>query len=480
MEACSQDTQKDLFPEGKEIFQWIKGLCQFPHRRTGSKEGRLAADYVKRQFEEIGLEQVTIESVPSAVFEASDCSLMVRNIDIPCFMLNGTLHPEEFGEFEAGPLCQDTEIVYLGEGREADFQDVNVQGKIVLCDCPWFEMDEDAYRINWCETEGILYDPDHEKRTKLKKYDSYSPNSWPYNYIMAQKKGAAGFVGVLNNYFRDGINWSEDYSEIAQSQGCESFSIPGLWIGTDAFQKLKPLLNDGWAPASMRMKTVYKKGFAQNVSGTLPGLTDEIILVHSHHDAVFTGAVQDASGMSEVLALAKYFAKLPIERRGKTLVFAGFDGHYTDYAGHKDFIASRLERGDNIILDCVIEHIGKEVGLGADNSPVARDMPEIRLIYTTDVADRVRMVSDAVKRNDIKRSVILPVSPYVDKGGTYEFQQDEVISDAYYSHINGIPVISMLSPQMYLFHPMDTPEMVPQEELRPIGIMFAELIHKTL
>lgn len=480
MESYSQGLQKESFPTDKEIFQWIEELCQFPHRRTGSAEGRMAADYVKRQFEEIGLEQVAIEAAPSAVFEASDCSLTVRGMDIPCFMLNGTLHPEEFGEFEAGRPCQDTEVIYLGEGREEDFADVDVRGKIVLCDCPWFGTDEDTYRISWCETEGILYDPDRKKREKLKKYDSYSPNSWPYNYIMAQKKGAVGFVGVLNNYFRDGINWSEDYSEIALSQGCESFSIPGLWIGTDAFQKLAPLLKDRQAPASMTMRTVYKKGFAQNVSGTLQGLTDEIILVHSHYDAVFTGAVQDASGMSEVFALAKYFAGLPIEQRRKTLVFAGFDGHYTDYAGHKSFIASHLAKGNKIILDCVIEHIGKEVGIGADHSPVVRDVPEIRLIYTTDVEDRVKMVSDAVRRNHIKRSVILPVSPYEDSGKAYEFHQDEVISDAYYSHINGIPVISMLSPQMYLFHPMDTPEMVPKEELRPIGIMFAELIHETL
>ena len=467
------------FPKQEEIFGWIEGLCRFPHRRTGSPESRAAQEYLKEQFEKIGLQKITVESVPSVNFDVKDWSLQVEGQDIPCFMINGTLHPETKGEFEAGPRCRDTEIIYLGEGRPEDFEGIDVKGKIVLCDCPWFEADEDTYAETWCATEGIVYDPDRDKRKKLRKTDSYSPNAWPYNYFAAQKLGAVGFVGILNDYFSDGINWNEDYSELAASQGCDAMAIPGLWIGTDAAVILKGLLKDIRAKASMGMKTMYKDGTATNVWGVLPGMSDEAVLVHSHYDAVFTGAVQDASGMSEVLAVAEYFAGLPKEKRPKTMIFAGLDGHYTDYAGHQAFIEKRLEEGTKILCDFVIEHIGKEVGLGERNEPVVSDEAEIRLIYVTDTKGLVDIVRQAVQENDIKRTIVLPVSPQAGVNrGTYEFAQDEVISDAYYSCINGIPIVSMLSPQMYLFHPMDRPDMVPKDQLVPVGVTFAEVIQE--
>lgn len=468
---------KELIPDQQEIFSWILDLCKTPHRRTGTVEGEQAAKYIKIKFEEIGLSDVCVQRVDSANFDIDEYSLTVNGEDIPAFMINGTLHPHEFGDFTTGKECENAELIFLGEGRKADFDGVDVKGKIVVCECPWFEMDEKIYAETWCRDGGFMYDPDAEKREKLRKTDSYSPNAWPYNYIMAQKKGAVGFVGVLKDYFEDGINWSEDYSEIALSEGCKSFDIPGLWIGVTAFDKIRTHLDKKGAKATLKMHAVYMKGFAQNVYGMLPGESEKAILIHSHYDAVFNGAVQDASGMSEVLAIAKYFSQLPIEKRHFTMIFAGFDGHYTDYAGHKAFIKKLKDEKKEVLCDFVIEHIGKEVGLGDGNKPVIADVPEVRLLYVSKTGDLPEIVKENVIDHDAKRTIILPVDKYeVPKNGLYEFQQDEVISDAYYSHIGGIPIISMLSPQLYLFHPMDTPEMIPKEELGLIASLFVSII----
>ena len=465
------------FPSEEKIFTWIKELCRFPHRRTGSPESLEAMEYIRHEFEKIGLEDIHVEEAESATYEIKEYSLNVNGADIPCFPINGTMHPEEFGQFKTGPECRGAELVYLHEGREADFEGVDVKGKIVLCHCPWFDMDENEYAENWCSKEAFVYDPDKDGRESLRKTDSYSPNSWPYNYIMAQKKGAAGFVGILDDYFRDGISWNEDYSEIAEAEGCEKFAIPGMWIGTDAFGILREKLQDDEITADMELELHYNRGRARDIMGYLPGMTDELMIVHSHYDAVFTGAVQDASGMSEVLALAEYFSKVPKEERRYTMIFAGLDGHYTDYAGHKLFVRKRLEENRNIVCDMVIEHIGKEVGLGQDNEPAVREEPELRLLYVTDVDDNVNIVKDAIVRNDIKRTILMPVSRKEPNNDLYVFSQDEVISDGYYSDINGIPIISLLSPEMYLFHPMDTPDMIPVKELVPVGVTYAEIIH---
>ena len=50
---------RENFPKQEEIFGWIEGLCRFPHRRTGSPESRAAQEYLKEQFEKIGLQAVS-------------------------------------------------------------------------------------------------------------------------------------------------------------------------------------------------------------------------------------------------------------------------------------------------------------------------------------------------------------------------------------------------------------------------------------
>ena len=466
----------DSFPSNDRIFNWIEEMCRLPHRRTGTPEGMQSAQYLSDQFQKIGLSDIRIEEVNGTCFDPIRYELNVDNADYPAFVINGTLHKKPFGIFETGEECVETEIIYLGEGRSADFEDVDVAGKIVMCDCPWFDMDECTYAEEWCSEQAIIYDPDADKRQPLRKTDSYSPNSWPYNYITAQKKGAAGFIGVLNDFFEDGINWSEDYEEIGIAHGCDRFQIPGLWIGITAADKIKKTLTDN-SKATMKVKVNYFEGKARNVVGVLPGKTDEIILVHSHHDAVFTGAVQDASGMSEVLALADFFSSVPEEMRKKTMLFAGFDGHYTDYAGHKAFVNQLKTSGRKIVADVVIEHIGKDVGIDEDNRPVVREEPDIRLLYVSKDEGLVKEVDRVVRDGDLRRTIIMPIKDYVPpENGLYEFQSDEVISDAYYSHLAGFPIVSMLSPQMYLFHPMDTPDMIPKGELAKVGKAFAEII----
>lgn len=470
-----------LFPQTEEIFRWIEDFSALPHRRTGTKEGEKSAQYVAQKFKSFGLADVRIEHYPALSFEPITYSLTVAGEELPCFFINGTLRKAESGVFATGKNCLDKEIVYLGEGRKEDFENVDVKDKIVICDCPWFNMDEDAYATEWCQSEAFVYDPDAGKREKRWKTDSYSPNAWPYNYLYAYDGGAAGFIGILVSYFDDGINWNEDYSEILMKYGHEYMELPGLWVGKSCGERIKKMIEDSPEPvkASIVYECAYEMRDSNNAVGVLPGKSSDTILIHSHHDAVFRGAVQDASGMSEVFALAKYFAQIPFEKREKTLLFAGLDGHYTDYGGHQGFLKKRKEEGTNIILDVVIEHIGKEVAIGEGNKPLVMEEPELRLMYVSGGKVLEGLAKAHIVKNDLRRMVMLPVGPAESREGElYEFQQDEVISDAFWSHQHGCKIISMLSPQMYLFHPMDTPEMIPQEELRPVGVAFAEIVER--
>ena len=70
-----------------------------------------------------------------------------------------------------------------------------------------------------------------------------------------------------------------------------------------------------------------------NVWGVLPGMTDEKIIVVAHRDGYFEAAGDNASGMATMLGLAEYFAKVPKEKRRRTIEFIGTTGHHATSLG---------------------------------------------------------------------------------------------------------------------------------------------------
>ena len=288
--------------------------------------------------------------------------------------------------------------------------------------------------------------------------------------------GASGFVGILENYYDDPYWYSEDYTDIGKPLGFEYMSLPALWISRSSGNELKEKFkSQGKLNGNLKLSSTYSYKKALNISGKLPGKSPDIILTHSHHDAVFAGAVQDASGISEMLALAKYFSQIPETDREKTMMFAATDTHYTDYNGHVEFIRQRRYNGENLILDLAIEHIGEETYFDDDYNEIKTGEAEARLVYITRQSGLYDDVVSAFKRNNLKQAVFYQVDLRDDLDAEYEFHEDEVISDAYYFNESGTPVVSMVSSEMYIFHPSDTPKRIPKNQLEPVGRAFAEI-----
>lgn len=465
---------KALFPKKEEIFSWIEDLSQWEHRKTGTPEGRKSAEYIAEKMRSFGLEDVKIEKVPSICMTVEDYALSIDGGEIPCFYANGTNRGAESGTFEIGTDGEAQEFLYLGSGEEEDFANVDIKGKIVVCDIYFPPIDiTDLMEM----FEGAqLYDPQGKAAKELKKYHIYTPGNWPFNYYRALHSGAAGFVGILENYYDDPYWYSEDYDDIGNLYGVDYMSLPALWISRSSGRELKEkFAKQSQLKGHMKMKSTYGYKNALNVSGKLAGKSPEIILAHSHHDAVFSGAVQDASGISEMLALAKYFSRLPKEQREKTMMFAATDTHYTDYEGHQAFIRRRQELGEKLILDLAMEHIGKETYFDNDYVEHETGEPESRLVYISKYPGLQDMVIDKFKQYELDKTLFCPVELKNGLGEEYEFSEDEVISDAYYFNEAGIPVVSMVSGEMYIYHPSDKPDRIPQEALEPVGMAFAEI-----
>jgi hypothetical protein len=82
------------------------------------------------------------------------------------------------------------------------------------------------------------------------------------------------------------------------------------------------------------------------VWGTLPGTTDENVVIVGHRDGWFEGANDNGTGVATMIGLAEYFAKIPKEQRRRTIYFLGTSGHHDGAAlsgkwltDNKDFFA---------------------------------------------------------------------------------------------------------------------------------------------
>jgi hypothetical protein len=465
-------TDHALFPSSERMMGWIEYLAGLGHRKTGTPQGRASADYIADHFRGLGLD-VDIETAPTPCPTVRELALRIDGEEITCFWANATGRQSELGRFRSGATA--AEVVYLGRGDEADYVGKDLSGKIVLCDIEFHPAGPSTLIERHPRAEVI--DVTGSFDTPRRKYDIYSPNSWPDNYFRAQNAGAAGFVGILVDYM-DSQNYNEDYSENGFSFGIDMMTVPAVWVSKADGDVIKARCADAGARGDLVVDVEYALGDALNVIGLLPGQSEDRILVHSHHDAVFAGAVQDASGVSEVMALAEYFSKLPVRARPKTMMFAATDTHFTNYVAHHAFIEARRHDRGKILVDLCIEHIAMEIELDADNRPIATGEIEPRAIYVSDSSGLLDDVRKAVKRRGLDRTILLPVdSTPADPDSPYTFRPDEIISDAFYFAEAGMPVVSLIAGPMYLFHPSDTPDRVAVAELRPVGLAMADIAH---
>ena len=58
-------------------------------------------------------------------------------------------------------------------------------------------------------------------------------------------------------------------------------------------------------------------------------MTDENIVMLSHTDGFFEGASDNAAGTAAMLGTAEYFAKMPKEKRRRTLLFVALVDHHS-------------------------------------------------------------------------------------------------------------------------------------------------------
>jgi hypothetical protein len=318
-------------------------------RAPGSRGERLAARYTAAQLEALGFEPAGdrgsfFQKVPlvgitptlpnTVTFKAKSGPSTELRVPADLVIASGV-------QSDSAQIA-DAEIVFVGYGIVApefqwdDYKDVDVRGKVVLV------MNNDP------SSDPSLF----AGKTRLWY------GRWDYKYLQAATKGAVGAI-IIHTTPSAAYPWQV----VESSNSGERFQLPGgdeprlqarMWATEDASRKLASMggkdLDALRAAAetrqsrpvplgvtlSLAFKNTVRKLEGENVIGRLPGadpgLKDEAVIFTAHHDhlgirapkngdAIYNGALDNASGVALMLSIAKAAAQGPRPKR--SLIVAG-------------------------------------------------------------------------------------------------------------------------------------------------------------
>lgn len=220
------------------------------------------------------------------------------------------------------------EPVWVGLGTAGDFAGRDVRGKAVIIHAMLApgEMGQSA------NTEGA--------------------------FARAIGAGAGAVIGIWG-YFDNMAVWQGFRTGAINVQSASMGPVPAFWLGFEDGKKLRDLVAEGGVKVRMRVQADMVPGQkTASVYGTLPGRLGAVenIIVMAHMDGYFEAALDNASGLAAVLALAEHFSRIPRDQRRRNLIFIGTAGHHVGSPNAR-YLRDRKDLLDKTALMINCEHI---------------------------------------------------------------------------------------------------------------------------
>jgi len=385
-----------------------------------NERAQKAAEFIMKQFQEAGLENVRMESFEMMRWWPVDWKLSISTPEgeevipsFPFWYTEGT----PGGEIEA-------ELVYVGYGTPGEFGELEVKGKVVLVAMRRFLHFRESHRF-----------------TKA--------------YETAAKKGAKAVI--LGDVLIDSP--SGRFLGLPNSSG----PIPCLSIGKTSFEHLLASLSkDKRLKVRLNLKVETGTWTGANVVGELAGngKVDEIIMVGGHYDTWFTGANDNCSGVAGVIELARYYSKAPKISRNRSIIFVALFGHEFRDFGHRDFVARHKESLGKVALFLNCDHWGAKGYEDFDGVIRETGYPDKQGIFTTNP-----LLLSLSKALMVKYG-LLPAF----------FWEGEILADMREFHASGVPVFGIGAVHPFYHTPLDTPDKVSPQVLEAQASVYRDII----
>jgi len=354
--------------DGASIREWTLELSadRFEGRGPGTAADAAARAWVADRLAGLGLEPAGDDDTWEQLFD-----IVSITADVPERWVfrsdsgeQGFQRGEEFVAFsgvqESEARIDDAELVFVGYGIQApeyawdDYKGHDVSGKVLLM------LNNDP---DW---SGDLF----EGETRLYY------GRWTYKYEIAAARGAVGAI-IVHTTPSAGYPWQVVHTSWTGPQselpaGDESRIQIGGWLTEEAASAVVGLAGHelgalvesarsrDFAPVELGVRTSLalsseiERTQTANVLGVLPGsdadLARQVVIFGAHHDHlgrgapdadgddIYNGALDNALGVAEQLAIARAFTRLPDPPR-RSLLFAFWGGEEQGLIGSKFYAA---------------------------------------------------------------------------------------------------------------------------------------------
>lgn len=317
-------------------------------RGPGSKGDAAAREYLVKRMQELGLEPgaadgsyeqpfdlvgINASQPDSWVFSGEDKELTLQQWEQ--FIVGSGVQSER-AEFE------NAELVFVGYGIQApeydwdDYKGADLNGKVLVM---------------------MNNDPDWDPELFAGETRLWY-GRWDYKYLSAARQGAVGAI-IIHTSPSAGYPWQVVQTSWTGVQfelpaGDEPRSQVSAWVTEDAARELiamsghdldelrEAAFNRDFKPVplgittSLGMDVAIDRVQSANILGLIPGsdpvLKDEVVIYTAHHDhlgigtpnedgdAIYNGAMDNATGVAQVMAIAKAIKALPEAPRRSVLI----------------------------------------------------------------------------------------------------------------------------------------------------------------
>lgn len=458
--ACitNRDNEKDGFDNllilsEEAIFNHITTIVEQGVRRPGYPADVWVETYIEEQFKKYGLQNVKKEAVTHHGKEyGEEPETNVKWVPLKTFLHVYTESESIIVPAFSVPYAEstsdqgiDAEVVFL-ESKTINY---DVKGKIALYPVEFRErISHQVYKriAEW------YYDPENTFLVK-KQAPVFNVEG---NAVMdyAVESGALGFIGIITG------SPDPDLYEYFMPADGRVRPIPGVHISEKSGDEIRTLMEHGHVRAALVSKVLLEPFVSHNIVGSLPGKSDDWVIIGTHHDAPFLGAVEDASGIAMVLAQAAYWSSIPADERPHNLLFLVNSGHICGVTGCWTFVKEHEALLDNVVLEIHLEHIALEYE-NRDGKFVPTGYKQPLWWYTSESSTLLQLVKKAIMAEDVDRSYIFMPDALNKKKGV-------PTSDGAFFHLYNVPLVNVVSGPAYLFTPADTLDKVDKDSLVPV------------
>ena len=450
----------------------LEDVCKVPHRRIGTKEAHEIEDYLAIKFKELGLDSVSKEPVDVINWSASNWKLRIstegEEIEVPCFYMLNTGFTT--GEGITAPL------VYVGTGQKKDFKNIDVKGKILVAD-----IQIPTLPLGKLISLAKLYyvsDPTNsiDKTTELiltfvlsnlppqalggkRREDSV--------YWRAFDRGAVGLILILRDYPSNINSHWGPYDGVMKP-------IPALFVGKYDGIKVRELVQYNNSQGTIILEGFQEPSVAHNIWGILPGNSEEMIMISSHHDSAFKGASEDGTGIAMVLSQLRAWSRIPKDNRPRSLLFCISAGHLYGGIGAESFARKYKDiLLRNVLVDVNLEHMcAKEVVEDPETHNFKiTDNLAMGAVFISRNKNLVAPVIKVCKEHKIERMMLIPdnffATPPIGEAGHFAIQAD-------------LKVIHWIRSPYYLLTAEDTLDKIDLDKLHSTAQCISDLINSLM